>query len=164
MPYRLSDLMTRTVRSVKADEPLLDVQWLFVEQGFHGAPVVDDGDRLIGVISTSDLLRAATAELEPVPDTEAYLRDLVEFAAVFSDPKNRPELSDLQERLAHQTVADFMTRDVVSVPEETPVAEVARLLREHQIHRVWVVNEGRVSGVVSTFDLLPVIEELAGSA
>jgi CBS domain-containing protein len=51
-----------------------------------------------------------------------------------------------------------MTKSFVSVARDAPVADIARCLRENQIHRVWVEDEGRLCGVVSALDLMPVIE------
>jgi CBS domain-containing protein len=155
MPSTARDVMTRSVVSVGPDTPLLDVYRLFVAEQIHGAPVVDDEELLIGVISSSDLLRAADEERDTAISSSDYLRDLVEF----SGPDWGKGLSDFQNRLAALTVADVMTPTAVTVRPDTPVAEVARILRQHQVHRVWVEDDGRVCGVVSTFDLLPLVEK-----
>jgi CBS domain-containing protein len=52
-----------------------------------------------------------------------------------------------------------MVRRVLTVPVRAPVTHVARVLRENGIHRVFVCEDGRLLGVVSTFDLLRLIEE-----
>lgn len=155
MPSTARDVMSRSVVSVGPDTPLLDVYRLFVAEQIHGAPVVDDEELLIGVISSSDLLRAADEERDTAIASSDYLRDLVEF----SGPDWGKGPSDFQNRLAAVTVADVMTPTAVTVRPDTPVAEVARVLRQHQVHRVWVEDAGRVCGVVSTFDLLPLIEK-----
>lgn len=155
MPSTARDVMTRSVVSVGPDTPLLDVYRLFVGEQIHGAPVVDDEELLIGVVSSSDLLRAADEERDTAISSSDYLRDLVEF----SGPDWGKGLSDFQNRLAALTVADVMTPTAVTVRPDTPVAEVARILRQHRVHRVWVEDEGRVCGVVSTFDLLPLVEK-----
>ena len=54
-----------------------------------------------------------------------------------------------------------MTKDFLSVPPEASVGEVARCLRQHQVHRVWVVEDAGLCGVISTLDLMPVLESLA---
>lgn len=149
------DVMTRSVVAVSPDTPLLDVYRLFVDEQIHGAPVVDEEELLIGVITSSDLLRAADEERDTAVSSSEYLRDLVEF----SGPDWGRGLTDFQDRLAARTVAEVMTPNAVAVRPDTPVQEVARVLRQHQVHRVWVENEGRVCGVVSTFDLLPLLEK-----
>jgi len=149
------DVMSRSVVSVGPDTPLIDVYRLFVAEQIHGAPVVDDEELLVGVISSSDLLRASDEERDTAISSSDYLRDLVEF----SGPDWGRGLTDFQNRLAALTVAEVMTPTAVTVRPDTPIAEVARILRQHQVHRVWVEDEGRVCGVISTFDLLPLVEK-----
>jgi CBS domain-containing protein len=65
MPTTAADLMTRAVVSVGPDTPLLEVYRLFVSEQIHGAPVMDEEERLIGVISSSDLLRTRSTGRGP---------------------------------------------------------------------------------------------------
>jgi CBS domain-containing protein len=148
------DLMTKSVVSVGPDTPLLDVYRLFVTEGIHGAPVVDDEERVVGVVTSSDLLRAVEEERDTAIASGDYLRELLEF----SGPDWGRGLTDFQDRLTQLAVADVMTAAAVTVRRETPIAEVARTLRERGIHRAWVEEHGRLCGVISTFDLLPLVE------
>jgi len=147
-------VMTDSVVSVSPESSLLDLLRLFVEEDIHGVPVVDDGGEFVGVISTSDLLRAEEDEQDTASSQTDYLRGLLEFSL----PDWAGDLVDFQNRLAQRTVAEVMTKAFASVPQDASVADVARCLRENQIHRVWVVDAGRVCGVISTLDLMPVIE------
>lgn len=52
------------------------------------------------------------------------------------------------------TVADYMTKNVISVQEETLLADVAALFTQHRIRRIPVVNNGRIVGIVSRSNLL----------
>jgi CBS domain-containing protein len=56
-------------------------------------------------------------------------------------------------------VSDYMTEDYVAVSPDTPVRDVARSMRENQIHRVLVLDDGSLCGIVSTFDLVGLIEQ-----
>ncbi len=157
MAMTARDVMTDSVVSVSPEASLLDVLRLFVEENIHGAPVVDDNEQLQGVISTSDLLRAQHDEHDATSYTSDYFRGYLEF----SSPDWQGEPTDFQDRLAQRTVGEVMTKQFLSVSVDTSVAEIARCLREHRVHRVWVVDDGHLCGVVSTFDLMPVIEGAA---
>ena len=157
MALTAGDLMTKSVVSVGPDTSLLDVYRLFVGEQIHGAPVIDEEERVIGVITSSDLLRAVEEERDTAIASSEYLRELLEF----SGPDWGRGLTDFQDRLAQLTAADAMTASAVTVRRDTPISEVARVLREHGIHRVWVEQDGRLSGVISTFDLLPLVEQTA---
>jgi CBS domain-containing protein len=150
-------VMTDSVVTVSPESSLLDVLRLFVEEDIHAAPVIGDDGSLVGVISTSDLLRAEEEEHDTARSASDYLRGYLEF----SPPDWSGDPEDFQDRLVQRTVDEVMTRSFVSVPSDTPVAGIATRLREHRIHRVWIVDDGRLCGVVSTLDLMPVIERLA---
>ncbi|HPG25591.1 MAG TPA: CBS domain-containing protein [Myxococcota bacterium] len=154
------NVMTDSVLTVSPEASLLDVLRLFVEEDIHAAPVVGDDGLLVGVISSTDLLRAQEEEHDTARSTTDYLRGLLEFSL----PDWSEDLEDFQDRLRQRTVAEVMTRSFVSVASDAPVAEVARQLRENRIHRVWVEDAGRLCGVVSTLDLMPVVERLAAGS
>ena len=154
------DVMTESVVSVSADSSLADVLRLFVEEGIHGAPVVDDAERIVGSVSSMDLLRAEDEERDTAWATSDYLREFVEF----SSPDWSCDLSDFQNRLAQRKVSDVMTPHAVTVSRTAGIDEVARCLREHRVHRVWVADGDRLFGVISALDLMPVLEKLAASS
>ena len=51
-------------------------------------------------------------------------------------------------------VADIMSHEIITVTEDTPINEIARLLSERKIKRVPVVNEGKLAGIVSRADIV----------
>lgn len=56
-----------------------------------------------------------------------------------------------------KTVRDIMTKQIISVTEETPVEEIARLMTTHKIKRLPVMNSGKVLGIVSRADIVSAI-------
>jgi CBS domain-containing protein len=149
------DVMETHVVSVSPQTPLIDVHRLFTEEEISGAPVVDEDETLVGVITATDLLRAVAEEHDSGRADTNYFRDALEFSA--PDWSGAPE--DFQDRLGELRVEDVMTREPVTVKPEASVAEVARELRTRHYHRVFVTKGSRLVGVVSAFDLLKLIEE-----
>ena len=156
MALTAADVMQTQVITVSPVDPLHTVQRLFFEEEIHGAPVVDDEGRVRGMITTMDLIRAATEE----NDSNA-----IDFVHVFEDIgvsgawTNASE--NFQSRLSETVVEDAMTENVVAVTPETSVSEVARVLRENKIHRVLVVNRDTLLGIISSFDLIRLLERVA---
>jgi CBS domain-containing protein len=141
------DLMTRSPVIVRADAEVHELEKLFLEHRIHGAPVVDAGGRLVGVVSQTDLLawhfetgHDGLGFYEPVDLQHGELRRL--------------SLSDI--RTAR--VGEIMTPLVHAIrPEETASEAAARMIR-HRIHRLVVVDGAlRVLGVVSAMDLLRLV-------
>jgi CBS domain-containing protein len=155
MPLTARDVMETRVITVSPDDPLLAVQRLFVDSEINGAPVVDESGRVLGVISTSDLLRAVTDEHDSARSQPAYFREIIEFSG--PDWTNAPE--DFQDRLHELTAGEFMTDGVVWVEAAATIPEVARAVRENRVHRVLVVEDGVLRGIISTFDLVELLEK-----
>ena len=148
------DIMQTRVVTVSPDAPLRAVQSVFVEEGIHGAPVVDDEGSVVGVVTSMDLLRAASEEADASPADPTYFRydlDLHGF-----DWDRAP--ADLRERLPDSVAADVMTSEILAVAPETPVSGIARVLRENAVHRVLVIEDGELCGIVSAMDLIALLE------
>ena len=149
------DIMQTSVLTVGPETALSDVQRLFVEESIGGAPVVDETGRVVGVITGADLLRAVDEERDTAVAEPRYFRDTLEF----SGPDWRHEVEDFQDRLAELRVEDAMTEGIVSVDPDTPVSDVAASMRKNRVHRVLVLEKGVLVGLISTFDLVALLEQ-----
>ncbi len=152
------NVMQSPVISVSPETTLMDVHRLFVDEEIHSAPVVDDDGRLLGVISTTELVAAALEQTESAAFGSEYLRELVEFSGP-DWSRGGPE--DFQDRLRQLTVDDVMTRGAPCVNAAATIGEVAAFMHKERLHRVWVMERGMLAGVISTFDLLPLLEKAA---
>ncbi len=99
--------------------------------------------------------------------TVGHLRDMMErnriHAVPIVGPDNEPlgivTSTDLARRLKDTTpVSRMMTRDITAVPAYNDVSIAARIMRKHAIHHVVVTHEKRVVGIISSFDLLKLID------
>lgn len=149
------DVMETGVVTIDPEASLLDAYRLFVEEEISGAPVVDEDGRVLGVVSAHDLLRATEEERDTVVAESRYFRDLEEF----SGPDWGSAVEDFQDRLAQRTVRDVMTPSAIMVAPDATIAEVASTLRKHRVHRVLVTDEDRVVGLISSFDLVALLEK-----
>jgi CBS domain-containing protein len=156
MEPRARDLMESDVVTVDPDTPLVDVHRLFVEEEINGVPVVDDAGAIQGVLSSLDLLRAVEEQYRGDPGklVPFYFRDEVPYAG--PDWIGVPE--DFEDRVGALTAADAMVTEVVSVPADMPIADVAHTMRDQHIHRVLVVEDGALVGILSTFDLISLLD------
>lgn len=154
MSSRAKDLMSTSLISLGPDTPLVDATRLFIDEGIHAAPVVDEEGQLVGIISTSDLLQAVEEEHDLPSTARSYFREALEF----SGPDWSSAPADFQDRLSQLSVSDAMQTSVVTVPETADVPQIAKTLREQQIHRVIVVRDGFPVGLISSFDLLALLE------
>jgi len=151
MTLTAADVMQTHLISVSPSDPLHTVKRLFFEEEIHGAPVVDDEGRVRGMITSMDLIRAAS---DGNQDGDIDFSGAVEELGLSWGTSG----DDFQNRLGEAVVSDVMSDGVVSVGPELSVGEVAKTLRENRIHRVLVVKENALMGIVSSFDLIRVLE------
>ncbi len=155
MPLTARQIMQTHVVKVSPEAPLSTVHRLFFEEDINGAPVVDEEDRVVGVITSKDLLRAAADAHDTTRGDPGYFREILEFSG--PDWENAPE--GYLDRLQERRVEDYMTEEAVSVAPDATIPEVARALRTNAVHRVLVVEDNRLAGLISTFDLVGLLEK-----
>ncbi len=148
------DLMTIDVKTVEADWPLDRVAQFLIDHEISGAPVVDD-DKLVGVISLTDLARHKSTAGEPATERpSAYYRH--ELEAQYSEG----DLENLRVTEGDETtVRHVMTPQVYDVNERTPIQQVARVMHRGGIHRVFVTENEEVRGIITAMDMLQVVAE-----
>jgi CBS domain-containing protein len=151
---RAMDVMTTDVITVDPDMTVQNLARLLAERGISGAPVVDSGGRLVGVISEGDLLHRAeigTARRHRVRRRSWWLDH---FAS---------DLAREYVKSHGRTVNEIMTRDVVAVSEDTELAEVAALLEEKRVKRVPVMRDGKVVGIISRANIVRALGATKGT-
>jgi CBS domain-containing protein len=139
------DVMTCDVVSVMSDTPVRKIASLLLKNRISAVPVVDSNGVPIGIVSEGDLIGRREAEREARQDW--WLTTLAEGEAV-----NSEFLASL--RLNYPTARDVMSAPVITIGEETSLAEIAQILTTHRIKRVPVVRDGRIVGIVSRADLV----------
>src|SRR6202790_3251711 len=151
---RAMDVMTTDVISVDPDTTIQALATLLAERGISGAPVVDSSGRLVGIISERDLLHRA--EIGTARHHRERRRSwwLDHFAC---------DLAREYVKSHGRTVKDIMTRDVVTVTEDTDLGEVAALLEAKRIKRVPVVRDGKVVGIISRANLVRALGATRGA-
>ncbi len=151
-----SEVMTRGVLAVGPDWPVGRLVEFLTDHSISGAPVLGDDGTPLGVVSVTDVARSRnlvdTAGAEHAP---AYFTRGIERAVAREELKNFHGEDD-----SETTVRDIMTPVVFSVEEGASVQEVADAMIRGRIHRVFITSRGKMVGVVSSLDLLPLIRDM----
>ena len=147
--------MTSPAAYAMTDTPLNEVANLLLEKSISAAPVLDESGWLVGIVSEGDLVRRRPAGKD---DRRSWWLDLFEP----DTPHSEGFLNYLK---GHGLRAkDVMTREVISVAENTTAAEIAELLEIHAIKRVPVMREGKLMGIVSRANLLTLLAQRSSAA
>ena len=136
-----ADIMTKNVVTVTPDTSVVDIARLLLEKRISAVPVVENG-RPVGIVSEGDLLR----QVEPgTPRQPKWLE------MFFSRDTMAAEYIHSHARTARQ----IMTREVISVMEDTAISDIVDLLEGKRIKRVPVVDiGGHVVGIVSRSNII----------
>ena len=127
---RAKDVMTKVVVSVGPDDTVVEALGMMADYHITVLPVVDNKNRCVGILSTTDLVDPARwRNGETIDSDNSSIRD--------------------------KKVCELMTADVESVKRESPIVNVAGTMLRQRIHHLPVVDENQqLLGILSTMDLL----------
>jgi CBS domain-containing protein len=139
---KVAEIMTRHVLTVPQDAPVERAAQLMLDHRIGGLPVCGPDGKLVGIVSDSDLLHRAEA------GTQKRRPRWLEF--VLGPGKLADEYAHAHGRL----VCEIMTRDPVTASPNDSLDQVVRLMERKRIHRIPVVDDGRLAGMVTRADLM----------
>lgn len=124
---RVADLMHKDVRTIRADSTLAEVVESLADGHVTALPVVDGHRRLLGVVSTTDVLEAQAEALNGGAAWETLL------------------------------VEEIMSRPALTMPAQADVHEAAQRMLYGEVHRLFVEDEGKLVGVLSQTDIVQAV-------
>jgi CBS domain-containing protein len=143
--YFVRDIMTRDIVKVTQDASASEIALLMSQHHVSGIPVVDDQDRVLGVVTELDMVVRNTRFKLPAFFT------LLNATIYFETPGH------LKERLHHMlglTAGEIMSEKAMSVPAGASIEDLAELMVGKQVNPIPVVEDGRLVGMVSRSDIV----------
>jgi CBS domain-containing protein/ribosome-associated translation inhibitor RaiA len=171
----IADIATTEYLDVDADERLGKIRSIFERENPKGIIVTEEGE-YEGVINQRQLVQShiqdgtkvrglvrSAPKVNRTEDVREVARVLVEsnakIAPIFEGDTlwgvvtEDAILDAVLDNLDTLTVGDIYTEDVITVTEDTNVGRVINLLREHGISRLPVLDDGQITGMVTTHDI-----------
>ncbi len=134
-------VMTSSVMAVRENADFKEMVTAMRSRRISAFPVIDTSSQVIGVVSEADLLLKETIPALP--------QGAIRLAWRLKD----------RSKAAGVTAAELMTKPAVTIHEDAPVAEAARLMQSHKVKRLPVVDgNGRLRGIITRTDVLSVFE------
>jgi CBS domain-containing protein len=134
--------MSTHVVTVRPDALISDAMRTMLRGHISGLPVVDAHDRLVGILTEGDLMRRAETGTEVThPAWLSFLLGPGRMAREFTASHARH-------------VGEVMTRDVIAIGADAPLAEAVRLMEQHHVKRLPVLGGRGLEGILSRADLL----------
>lgn len=135
----VKDRMSRHPITITPDVSLHDALRLMREEKIRRLPVLDKKGKLVGIVSEKDLLYASPS---PATTLSVY------------------ELNYLVSKIK---VGDLMTKEVITIAEDCPLEEAARIMVDHQISGLPVMRGDVLVGIITESDLFKTFLELLGA-
>ena len=146
---RAHQIMTRKVITVGPDCSILDAANLMLRNHVSGLPVLDKVGDLIGIVSEGDFLRRSEIGTQRKrPSWLQFLTSTGRLADEFVDERGRK-------------IGDVMTRDPVTVSDDTPLDEMVSLMESKGVKRLPVMRSGKMVGIVTRANLLQAVASMA---
>jgi CBS domain-containing protein len=146
---RAHQIMTKDVITVTPHTTIEDAAKIMLETHISGLPVMDDAGRLVGIVSESDFLRRS--EIGTGRKRPAWLQFFMGPGTAASE--------FVHER--GRKVEDVMTRDPITVGEETPLEDLVHLMEKNDIKRLPVMSGRTLKGIVTRSNLLQAVASMA---
>jgi predicted transcriptional regulator len=145
-----SEIMHKNVLSVYEGWSIQRLADFFMKHNISGAPVIASDHELVGVVSVSDIFHFENMDEEQKKTAlQTCYRDVTNTEPNIVDLENWGKKAQY-----HCTVHQIMAPHVISVTETTPLSDIASLMLKENIHRVFVTQEGCITGVISTSNIL----------
>lgn len=142
---RIADVMVTDVVTVKPEMTVKEFAELLREKDIGGAPVVNDKDELIGMVSEGDLMSL---------DADLHFPHYFQFLDSVIYLESGKKFEERLKKAIASTVGDIMTRSVFSVRSDDLVRKAATLMADHGFDRVPVEEDGKVVGIVGRREVL----------
>ncbi|MCW3489216.1 CBS domain-containing protein [Dethiobacter alkaliphilus] len=149
---KAKEIMTTDLVTITEDKTLREVIKLMVEQNISGIPVIDETENLMGIVSESDVIRLKR---------KTHMPDYIQLLEAMLNEAQPEQFSADVIRSLKMPVKDFMTKKVVTVKEDTTLAEITRLMVEHNINRIPVVRKQKLLGIVTRRDAILAMAKLS---
>ncbi len=148
---KVKDIMTKNVITCGIETSVKEAARLMYLNGLTGLPVLDKADKLVGIITDTDLIKVEGKLHLPV--TFAFLGSLV----YLDNPLNGDEIQKQFAKLVATKVGELMSKEAVTISSEAVLEDVAELFLHKKINPIPVVDEGRLVGIISRADVVKLI-------
>jgi CBS domain-containing protein len=153
----VGDIMRSEVLAAGVDWSLETLADFLVDNSISGAPVTTQNGELVGVVSLTDIVRQSSMSNSHTDSGSTHDVYLYELESQMSRDEIR--VFHAQEDSTVR-VSDIMTPMIFRVDPDTSLQEIAETMLKGRIHRVFVTEDGRLTGIVTALDMLQVIRDI----
>ncbi len=150
---KIEDAMQKDVIKFNELDRIVDVAQSFRDNKISGAPVVNQENKVIGVISEGDIMRLLEVHSPKINLILPAPLDLIELPVRMKYELD--EIAEDMQRAGSVVIDQIMTKKVVSTGPDASISDAAELMDSHDVKRLPVINnEGKLVGIVTRGDII----------
>ncbi|MFN3326631.1 MAG: CBS domain-containing protein [Bryobacteraceae bacterium] len=138
------EVMTREPVTVAPETTVGEIARLLTERRISGVPVVDSENKLVGIITETDLF----------PKEKGVPFSMVRLPSLFDQWLDPEQIREFYEASKGRQARDVMTKDVASVGPEDDIGTAAKIMMNRHVNRIPVVENGKLIGIITRQDLI----------
>ena len=142
------EIMETNVITIKRETTIEEIAHVLTDNNISGVPVVDDNNKVIGMVTEKDLL---------YKDIEPRFPAVVELLGGLIFVKGVRHYNEELRKLVATKAEDIMTKGVISINGDAEVEKIAEIMVEKDINRIPVVEDGKIIGIISRADIVKYI-------
>lgn len=140
----LTKIMKKDVYALKESDTVKDAMQLFIDRGISACPIIDDNGDPVGFISDGDILKNLAKQSGNYTDSVALIANSI--------IDNR-EYKEKLESIMDLPVTTIGAHNMIGVNVHSDIDEVCRILSEHHLKKVPVIDNGKICGVINRSDI-----------
>lgn len=148
----VKDIMTKNVITVNPEMKIHKLAELFIDKNISGAPVVDKGGKLLGVVKEEGVI---------FQDKKVHLPTFINLSFGFLTLGTGRYNEEIKKITASE-VSSIMEKDIVTIDPNTEIEDAATLMIEKEIYYLPVVDKDKLVGVITKKDIVRAIAKEKG--
>ena len=145
----VAQYMTTDVLSFSPGDNVQEAMLAMVDRGVDGAPVVDDGGAVVGMLTTGDLI---------VQESKLHFPTVLSFlGATLERPSEKKQFDEDIRRALGATVGEVMTEEPHTIKEDDTLEAAATVMHDENVSRLPVVRGGLLVGIIARSDIVRAI-------
>ena len=147
---KVRDIMIAPVITVKPGTTVRELADILAQNKISGVPVVDEQDRVLGMVSEADII---------LQDADLHFPYYIQFLEGVIYLQSVHKFEERFRKAFGSKVSEIMTEEVISATPDDTVREVATLMADRNVNRVPVTEDGRLVGIVTRGDIVRAIAQ-----
>jgi CBS domain-containing protein len=148
MVVQAKDIMTKKVLTVKEDMTVEEVAKFLVNHNISGAPIVDENDRLKGIVTEADLI---------IRDKKVHIPTVVQLLEGVIYLESPKRFEEEMGRILGQRISQVMTKEVITITPETYIEDIATTMSTKRKYLLPVIEKDKIVGIVGKADVVRAI-------